>query len=93
MSADSNLNEALGVLDEKLQSLNAMMLANQFLVDSLRDHEAKLNALDAEGARGFLRKSARAKFADDEDSKDVLAVLEQVLAQRQSADIIQFPGR
>jgi len=93
MSANSNLSEALGVLDEKLQSLNAMTLANQFLVDALRDHEAKLKALDGEGARGFLRQSARVKFGDDEACKDVLAILEQVLGQRQSADIIQFPGR
>lgn len=81
------------MLDEKLQSLNAMMLANQFLVDALRDHETKLKALDAEGARGFLRQSARVKFGDDDAQKGILAILEQVLGQRQSAKIIQFPGR
>ncbi|WIY23829.1 hypothetical protein [Parasedimentitalea psychrophila] len=93
MSANSNLNEALGLLDEKLQSLNAMTRANQFMIDALRDHPLTLKALDADGARAFLRQSARAKFADDAASRDILTVLEQLLAPRQSAKIIPFPAR
>ncbi|KAE9627897.1 hypothetical protein [Parasedimentitalea maritima] len=93
MSANSNLTTALGVLDEKLQSLQAMTQANQFLVDALREKEPVLKALDAEGARGFLRQSARARFGEDENYEEVLALLEQILAPRQSADIIPFPSR
>ena len=92
MSANSNLTEALGVLDEKLQSLNVMMLANQFLVDALRDHEVKLKALDAEGARAFLRQFARVKFGEDDANEEVLTQLMQILTPRQSADIIPVPG-
>jgi hypothetical protein len=93
MSANSNLDTALGVLDAKLQSLQAMMLANQFLVDALREQEQVLSVLDAEAARGLLRKSARLKFGADDANKDILAILMQILAPRQTAKIIPFPGR
>ena len=93
MSATSNLDEALGVLGDKLQSLNAMTLANQFLVETLRDREAVLKALDEEAARAYMRKAARKQFGEDETQSDVLDVLEEILAPRQSAKIIQFPGR
>ncbi|NIZ63114.1 hypothetical protein DL239_19295 [Sedimentitalea sp. CY04] len=92
MSANSNLNEALGVLGDKLQSLNAMVLANQFMIDAVRDHEAKLKALDAEAARSFMRQIARKKFGEDEAMQDVLALILNAMAPRQSAEIIQFPG-
>lgn len=91
MSANSNLTEALGVLDEKLQALNTMMLANQFLVDSLRDHDVRLKALDVEGARSFLRQSARVRFSEDDAMPEVLAMVLQILKPRQTADIIPFP--
>jgi len=93
MSANSNLNEALGVLGDKLQSLNAMVLANQFMVDALRDHDVKLKALDAETARSFLRQLARKTFGEDETKQDVLALILDAMAPRQSADIIPFPAR
>lgn len=93
MSANSNLNEALGVLGDKLQSLNAMVQANQFMIDSVRDHEAKLKALDAEAARSFMRQNARKTFGDDETKQDVLTLILDAMAPRQSADIIQFPSR
>jgi hypothetical protein len=93
MSANSNLNEALGVLGDKLQSLNAMVLANQFMVDALRDHDVKLKALDAEAARSFLRQSARKEFGEDETKQDVLTLILTAMAPRQSAKIIQFPGQ
>ena len=92
MSANSNLNEALGVLGDKLQSLNDMVLANQFMIDAVRDHEAKLKALDAEAARSFMRQIARKKFGEDEAMEDVLTLILNAMAPRQSAEIIQFPG-
>ena len=92
MSANSNLNEALGVLGDKLQSLNDMVLANQFMIDSVRDHEATLKALDAEAARSFMRQIARKKFGEDEAMQDVLSLILNAMAPRQSAEIIQFPG-
>jgi len=92
MSANSNLNEALGVLGDKLQSLNDMVLANQFMIDAVRDHEAKLKVLDAEAARSFMRQIARKKFGEDEAMQDVLALILNAMAPRQSAEIIQFPG-
>ena len=92
MSANSNLNEALGVLGDKLQSLNDMVLANQFMIDAVRDHEAKLKALDAEAARSFMRQIARKKFGEDEAKEDVLTLILNAMAPRQSAEIIQFPG-
>jgi hypothetical protein len=93
MSANSNLNEALGVLGDKLQSLNAMVQANQFMIDSVRDHEAKLKALDAEAARAFMRQAARKTFGEDEAKQDVLTLILDAMAPRQSAEIIQFPGQ
>ena len=92
MSANSNLNEALGVLGDKLQSLNDMVLANQFMIDAVRDHEAKLKALDAEAARSFMRQIARKIFGEDEAMQDVLALILNAMAPRQTAEIIQFPG-
>lgn len=92
MSANSNLNAALDVLDGKLQSLQAMMRANQFMIDAMREQEQVLKRMDAEQARTLLRDAARSKFGEQDADSDVLAILDPILAPRQMADIIPFPG-
>jgi len=92
MSVNSNLNAALGMLDDKLQSLQTMMRANQFMIDAMRDQEQVLKRMDAEEARSLLRDAARSKFGAQDADRDVLAILDQIFAPRQMAEIIPFPG-
>ena len=97
MSANTEMNEALAVLTDKLRSLNDLVAANQFMVEALAQQGETLKQMDASGSKDMLRRQARARFNPDTGTAPnaaVLAVLEEVLGrQQQSAEIIPFPVR
>ncbi|WP_293575490.1 hypothetical protein [Phaeobacter sp.] len=101
MSQHSNLNEALGVLDDQLRSLETLTKANSFLVEILRNERAELEAMDAATARRALTERAVAAFGPDAGHSadpDTLEVLINALQGAdgtqgtQGAQIIPFPG-
>ncbi|EBA16650.1 hypothetical protein RSK20926_02559 [Roseobacter sp. SK209-2-6] len=95
MSADQDLNTALGTLKEKLEALKVMTDANQFLVEMLREEGDALRNMGADSARAMLRRKARAKFSPDggiAPNAEVLALLEQSLSNGLEADVIPFPA-
>ncbi|MEX0300908.1 MAG: hypothetical protein AB3N24_00660 [Leisingera sp.] len=97
MSAHTDLNEALLALTGKLQSLNDLVTANQFMIDALAEQGEALKNLDGLQTKDMLRGQARAKFHPETGSTPnatALAILEEVLGrQPQSAEIIPFPAR
>ncbi|AHD01490.1 hypothetical protein [Leisingera methylohalidivorans] len=97
MSAHSNLNTALLVLTEKLQSLNDLVTANRFMIDALADQGDALKQMDGVQTKDMLRRQAREKFHPDTGTVPnaaALAILEGVLSHHQdSAEIIPFPSR
>lgn len=95
MSAEIQLAKALGELDGRLKKLNAMVVANQFLMDALREYEDALKSMEPEATRAMLRKTARILYGPDnlkDANPEVLEILEEILAPRHSAEIIAFPG-
>ncbi|CUH87953.1 hypothetical protein PH5382_01882 [Phaeobacter sp. CECT 5382] len=95
MSANQNLNAALGALESKLETLKTLTDANQFMVEALKEQGEALQAMAAGPARKMLRDQARAKFSPDGGSTPnpaVLAILEKSLGSGQSAQIIAFPA-
>ena len=97
MSAHTDLNEALLALTGKLQSLNDLVTANQFMVEALAEQGEALKKLDGTATKDLLRRQARARFHPKTGSAPnaaALAVLEEVLGrQPESAEIIPFPAR
>ncbi|UWQ31696.1 hypothetical protein K3555_13965 [Leisingera sp. M527] len=97
MSAHTNMNTALLALTAKLQSLNDLVTANQFMVEALADQGDALKQMDGAATKDMLRRQAREKFHPDTGTVPnaaALAILEGVLShQRDSAEIIPFPSR
>ncbi|KIC07795.1 hypothetical protein RA19_21960 [Leisingera sp. ANG-M1] len=97
MSAHTDLNEALLALTGKLQSLNDLVTANQFMVEALAEQGEALKQLDGMETKDMLRQQARARFHPQTGTAPnaaALAILEEVLGrQPQSAEIIPFPAR
>lgn len=96
MPAYKNVNEALGALDAKLDTLKTMAEANGFLVAALKNDATALREMDEEGSRAMLRARARAVYAPGTGSApnpEVLALLEEILGRGKSAEIIRFPVR
>jgi hypothetical protein len=94
--ANLQLNQALVELDEKLRSLNAFVEANQFLVETLREQEAELRQMEPEETRAVGLDNARAIFGSydgHQGNPEVLELLEDILAPKQTAQIIPFPKR
>jgi hypothetical protein len=97
MSAHTDLNEALLALTGKLQSLNDLVTANQFMVDALAQQGEAMKQQDGFEAKDMLRRQARDRFHPQPGTAPnaaVLAILEEALGrQPQSAEIIPFPAR
>ncbi|NVK13951.1 MAG: hypothetical protein HWE35_07185 [Rhodobacteraceae bacterium] len=97
MSAHADLNGALDALQGKLQSLNDLVRANQFMVEAMASQGDALKQMSSEHTRDMLRHQARVRFHPETGTSPdaaVLAILEEVLAPRQeSAEIIPFPVR
>jgi len=97
MSAHTDLNQALLALTGKLQSLNDLVTANQFMAEALAEQGAALKQLDGMETKDMLRRQARARFHPETGSAPnaaALAILEEVLGrQPESAEIIPFPAR
>lgn len=93
--AYSNVSEALGALDRKIEVLNNLVVANDFLVKCMREEAERLNLMGGEETRDMLRQRARRKFSKEdgeEPNPAVLSILEQALGNGHTADIIPFPG-
>lgn len=91
----SNVNEALGALDRKVEVLNNLVLANDFLVSCMREEAGRLHVMAGDETREMLRERARKKFRHedgDEPNPAVLSILEQALGNGETAEIIPFPG-
>ncbi len=92
--AYTNVNEALGALDHKIELLNNLVVANDFLVRCMREEAERLQLMGGEETRSMLRRRARDQFrAGDgfEPNAAVLEILEQALGNGHTAEIIQFP--
>ncbi|MBT8154146.1 hypothetical protein KMP13_09610 [Epibacterium ulvae] len=90
----SNVNEALGALDRKVEVLNNLVLANDFLVSCMREEAERLHVMGGDETREMLRERARAKFRQndgEEPNPAVLSILEQALGNGHTAEIIPFP--
>ncbi len=91
----ANVNDALGALDHKIEVLNNLVTANDFLVTCMREEAERLTALGGDETREMLRQRARRKFRQnggEQPNPAVLSILEQALGNGANAEIIPFPG-
>ena len=92
--AYANVNDALNALDQKMNVLNNLVVANEFLVTSMRDEFESLHVMDGFETRRMLRERARRLFGVDGGetaNPAVLEILEKALGNGQTAEIIPFP--
>lgn len=90
----TNVNEALGALDHKIELLNNLVVANDFLVKCMREDAERLELMGGDETRHELRQRARRKFRQEdgeEPNPAVLEILEQALGNGHTAEIIPFP--
>ena len=94
MSAYSNLNDALGALEEKLKTLQSVTEANQFLVEAMHDHGDELKNMGGQETRAAMLDWARAEFGagSSRENEAVLDILENSFGPPKTARIIPFPG-
>lgn len=96
MSAHTDMNAALAALTDRLRSLNDLVTANHFMVETMACQQDQLKQMGVRETQDFLRRQARAKFhpeTGDAPNPAALAVLEEVLGpQPQGAEIIPFPA-
>ena len=93
--AYTNVNEALGALDRKIEVLNNLVVANDFLVTCMREEGERLQVMGGDETRNMLRERARRKFHQDSGEAPnpaVLSILEQALGNGHTAEVIPFPG-
>ncbi len=93
--AYNDVNDALGVLDRKIEVLNNLVTANDFMITCMREEATRLNQMDGEATRTMLRNRARQTFrpqGGQQPNAAVLAILEEALGNGHSAEVIQFPG-
>ncbi len=96
MSAQSNMTEALELLNEKLDVLQVMTEVNSFLVAQMRENKDVLKQMSDQEARDMLRRKARAVYHFDGGSSPnakAMALVEKTLGNPVSAQIIPFPTR
>lgn len=96
MTAQSNMTEALELLNDKLDVLQVMTEVNSFLVAQMQENKEVLQQMSAQEARNMLRRKARAKYRADGGSQPnakALALVEKTLGNAVSAQIIPFPTR